>query len=933
MMGTAVGEQRTRANRSDEIRVVLDLLCASLMKPSLSLTVIFATLATTGCIDSPSRTTAESETGASCPIQRCVGTECNAFTPTSEIVDGSHIAKRDAPTTVQPDVPLITRLVRLADPPPKTGQGNFIAPVIPAWRSSADGRIALVDGTVRPILLENLDKPISKQDATLADAIFGPGVPLSKPFTDTSTGGFLCTPDAAQPAPCDDDKDQDCYKLVVVVRDDPHQQLVSGDLMVRVSDPKQRSAHVAEAKITNVRTAAEPFKSAGEMIPTADGHLVTMRIHDGGEAGGGEQMTYKISGNRTVTQPISLVYAYAKDPCRIDEWLETDGKTLAAIRPWPAAYKDDRLHDATGAPLYGIAARQLRDAENHLLAEDQILPGSYPWIDREGNNLLFSTVDPQPVAKTKPAGQFARYPMEIENSGGDLEYVSTAPRGFSMIGAWTQGKAVTLDDMLNVEDYGFDPSDTHRIVLYDANGTPLAVRTNGGSNNGVNRLKLGPTANGNNDGIESLENTFAMHRAALAVTPRDVVWTVTRGLASAEVAFDDFANPNLVLLAPMTASWKADDDARNGIQEDGFTPHDGSAFDYHSDDVRLQNSATSPLLQLADPGQLVGEGRIEPVALGGVSGRGLWLGTDSRATFHFAGDSTEAGKGFYASVFVDARDPLAGISPVLQFTSSAGKTWSLSIDDGSAAVIDDGISKHSIDISCAAQSWMKQWHHLGILFEGAQATLYVDGNPLAPIALSRSIDLVGGDLTVGGVRGWYDEVRVEIDGDGSPLTTRPAPELLCNAAHGTMVSYSGGPQTCATDYTQDLGVGRGYVPHGATPLRDEILTGDAPLFWDQPRPESTTRTFCLTCHVDAADDPGRAPKLTYEALRFHAGQIAADDPRTQPMQPPSIAPGPAMALGNLPMGWITTPDGSQQPASHELGPLTILQWVLPTSPD
>lgn len=883
-------------------------------------------LALAACSPTPERAPPETAAALSCPVERCTGSACDRFDPTGDIVDGTGIDKLGAPTTVTPDVPLITRRVVLAD------RGHYVAPVVPAWRSSADGRIAIVDGVIRPVKLELLRSgPISQQGPDLAASIFGDGKSVLADFGDTATGGFLCTPARSNPAPCPENPDEDCYDLVIVRRDDDAGQLVSAPLHVRVSSPKTLQAAVEGIQVGTQTAVDLPFHSSGEMVPTADGHLVTLRIHEGGDHGAASKITYQLSGGRVVTQPVSLAYAYAADACDITEWLAQDKTgTLTSIRPWPAAFYDPRLHDAHGAPTYGIAARPIRDADGNELAEDAILAGSYPWLDREGNNLMFSTVDPRPLSATLRA----RYPMVVE--GGDpLAVIDTAPRGFAVVGAWTQGKTVMLDGMINNEDYGFNPDDTHRVVLYQSAGAPLAVRVNGGSNNGVTPLGL-PFANGNNHEIESLENTFAMHAPALPVTPHDVVWSVTRGLASDEIAFDELMNPNLVLLAEMNAAWRPLYDpvshaqvATNGQLEDGFDVADsGGAFTYDAAAVRVQNAAASPLFALASSGQLSGDGRIEPFALGGVRGRGLWLEPASRLAFTFPDEPNAAGHAFYVSLFIDARDHLDGAAPVFAFTpSGATSPWSLSLADGGAtAVIQDGDTASRIDIACAAASWKLRWHHLGVLFDANHATLLLDGNSLASVALASPVALTAGTLRVGGIRGWYDEVRVEIDGDGHPLTTRPAPELLCNVAHGTVVRDAGN-DTCATDYTTDLGVGRGRIPAGTTSRRAAILEGDAPLYWDLARPDSTRRAFCLSCHVDAARDPGRAPRLTLEALT--AGTVpTSQDPRTQPMQPPSIDELPAQARGNLPAHWI---DGTY-PAHATQGPVPILSWTLPHSP-
>ncbi|CAN5465279.1 hypothetical protein BH11MYX1_BH11MYX1_43640 [soil metagenome] len=120
------------------------------------------------------------------------------------------------------------------------------------------------------------------------------------------------------------------------------------------------------------------------------------------------------------------------------------------------------------------------------------------------------------------------------------------------------------------------------------------------------------------------------------MTTRDVVWSITRGLATDEVAFDDFMNPNLVLLAEMTAAWEASGSPKDGLLDDGFAASGSGAdapFTHDSSAIRIQNAAASAIVPLAATGHIEGEARVEPAALGGIHGRGLWLEPTAAATF------------------------------------------------------------------------------------------------------------------------------------------------------------------------------------------------------------------------------------------------------------------------------------------------------------
>ncbi|MFZ6182699.1 hypothetical protein [Nannocystis pusilla] len=145
---------------------------------------------------------------------------------------------------------------------------------------------------------------------------------------------------------------------------------------------------------------------------------------------------------------------------------------------------------------------------------------------------------------------------------------------------------------------------------------------------------------------------------------------------------------------------------------------------------------------------------------------------------------------------------------------------------------------------------------------------------------------------------------------------------------GVAPSDAQGIVTCAVDYTDDIGVGRSRLPEQTTWLRDPILHEATPLLvHDAPRPDTRGVTFCRSCHVDAAEKGARPPTLTLDALV--AGDLAAaDDPRTQPMQPPSLGNDPALARGVIPQDWIRGSDDQTRPASPAKGPLPILRWIL-----
>ena len=892
-----------------------------------------------------------------------------------EIVEATNPAGLDTPKVVRPPVPILARRVRIGQ------QGKYTRPVVPAFRTSADGRIAL-RGELQPLLLEKLKKaPLLHQDPQLSGELFGPGVGLGDVVhpsvkqnynVQATSTSFICQRSLAQPRVCANHPDQDCYDLSIVVHVD-----VSGDgkngvvlesipVSVRVASPKTVNAAVVAVNVAPTSewkvTPRLPVTLIAEMVPSADGHVLVGRVlsvQDEGVEEPGIQATYRLDGGGTNTAAFSLFYAYAEDPCDVTQWMKrNDADVFQSLRPLPAAPYDRRMKDRG----YGLAAQPLRSLGNEVLGERDILAGSYPWVDREVNNVFFSHINPMPI---DPTVKYARYPIARE--GGAVKQVGSPPRGFSVIGSWTQGKHVLLDGIINNEDYGFQSNETHQLSLYSSPDGPLAVRVNAGGKNGTSELGL-KNNRPNNHHLESLENVLGMHLRSLPVTARDVVWNVNRGLASDEIAFDDFLDPHVVLFAEMNASAvKVEGSARHGRYQDGFSQQDGK-YVHNPASIRLQNAAASLVYPIASHGKVEGDARVEPVALGGVRGRGLWLGPDASARFTFPkATNNVAPMSFYTSVFVDARDELTGEKHLMRFESDAG-TVAVTLEDGALLRVRRATGETAtFDLSCAAVTWKRRFHHVGVLFgDDGVVTAFLDGNPVGEQVLDAPVRLAQGDLVIGGaydgldgVRGWYDEARVVLQGNAGQLDGMGSVEMLCNYARGTTVAVPAGAPlreradrfpfaveraqrlgvvptakqgivTCAVDYTSDIAVGRNRVPEQTTSLRDPILHEGTPLLvHNQPRVDTREVSFCRSCHVDAAEKGQRPPTMTLDALVAAMDSVnTADDPRTQPMQPPSLGNGPAMARGVIPPDWILGSNGESYPANATKGPIPILRWIL-----
>jgi hypothetical protein len=916
-------------------------------------------------------------------------------------------AQRSSPATVIPEPPRIERVLRhaelaspdcLADCPSGAGpdhacsgdcRGRVTAPSLPAHRTTTDGRLALTGGGRAAISASRLDglsdSPLVTRGADLHERAFsrerdidvsGSRLPAGMIARGPTPNRFFCAEDQA-PARCGED---DCYDLTLVEEwqaeagDCPNGWAVCGRLAalpihVRVRDPKSADALVVEARATGDWTASPAYPAnTAEPIPTADGRLLVFRLLGGHPLPAGIGMDYAFvkDDGTTMRGRYSLSYAYSETPCDVRGWFATNAAgAYPSMRPWSTAHYDRRLGK------YGLAAYPLRDAYGRAFAEGDLVRGSYPWMDRHGNNVFFSTILPDGTADSGAT----RHPMSVEHPGLGLATGRT-PTGFAVAGSWTHGKIVMLDGVLNNEDYSIDAGDTRRLELYrTASGIPINVRVDGNSNT---RAFETPGTRGNAQHMESLENTHAMHLGMRPVSARDVVWTMARGDALQEVVFDDMLDPHVLLFAPMNAAWRmprelgADEQGsgtRRGFYRDGFSFANG-AFTHDPATIELQNAATSPDLAVPTHGSIHGDARIEPVAQGGLEGRGLWLEPDAAARFAFPAGRPLPRASFYLSTFFDSREPLTGGRRLLTLESEAGVTrviahpGGLSVHRKLAAEVEIA----SFPVS-AGHPWRADgWHHVGVLFGADRlVTVFVDGDPVGAQRMTKAVELGSGPRVVlggsdhdfAGARGWYDELRLVLAGDPSQLEGAASIELLCNYARGTMASvaetsarYAAAEQAgavrqraaslglhvaegrrlrCITDHTADLTV-RLPLPEGERSLRTQILealAGNAQLHAGAPRPDTTGNAFCLSCHDDPGSDARRPDGLSLAAL-VPSPLPVERDPRTQPGQPYSRWEQTALVSGVIPAGWFTSLHGVAVPEQQLLldASRPVLDWLL-----
>lgn len=860
-----------------------------------------------------------------------------------------------------PEAPSLSRDVALIQ------DQHYVHPTTPAFRTSADGRVAInLKGTTRGAMTLTLMKPEALSGGAPFATLSG-GTPITAPSTQQIQDETLVPPNVSSgaidhrtlcdhggnPRACDDD---DCYDLTVVSSyrwsdiDGAKVRLLGTPLTVRVSQPKTAMAAIrsfsvdaehASSVVLDVPTLLEP-------MVTSDGKLLVARIAN-------SLLRWPRNDGTSVSGRYDIVYAVAPD-----------GADRCDVRAWSQLYPISHGHFHAGlAQRYGFAHYQLRDPEGTPIPDGVELKGTYPWIDRKGRNLFFTAIASTLWYQETDAGPLlARYPSRCV-AGVDCDEPSVATfdafddrgntRGVSVAGLWTHGKMVLLDNLLNNVDYGLRIPDPlqRELQLYQAGPAGDGwVRAGSGRDNASTSRT--PTQHGlpdittfNSTFIDSHEALFQHVAAMRPITVRDVVWTMHSGRVSDEVAFDDYLSPDAFILSEMSGAlsfqggaFAADFQYHDGFHRTGLKT--GTGF---GDPVRVQNAATTLPERVVVPpyGRVLGGARLEPVALGGIRGKGLWLDGVDDALAYDLPEAVDAPARFF-SIFIDRRFEQGPVR-LLTFPDHSA------LDVGGDRVRyrrADGSVERTVMLPPGAGISKKRFAHLAVAIEGATVRFYLNGFLLDTCEQScqNLFSLTEGTLRVGapaggapGFRGWIDELKV--------ILAVPDAEVVCNHARGTLIRLGGDPTwdrlarlypdgshaelrqltgdpqetryACFHDYQDEHGAHLLELPSGAASIRGAVVFPEGQsLRWNRRRPRSTENTFCRSCHVSSS----RA-SLGLEALTLNPDLTLAHDPRRQPMQPP------ALVYGHVPSGYV---DDTALPSTDRVAPaqgLLLDRWVLP----
>lgn len=806
-------------------------------------------------------------------------------------------------------------------PPPKINRdvahvardGRSVAtPSIPALRTTSDGRIGLnVKGGrgLRFVLL----RPEANQSSSTNLLLLGNPDNSGHYRNLTLPDGFelrhvtICE-QSSTPIPNNGDDD---YRFSVIGFTDVRTasgQIVRAqkvDIRAIVNSPKTSAAQFSRLEVLRISDPVDlNVRAVLEPMITSDGKLLVTRIS------GSPLPEF---GNREY----DVVYSYnTHSPCNIQGW--------TSFKPILHAHDDSEVKNR-----YGFARYRLRNTQNDIFYSGTgavpDLPGTYPWIDRKGNNLFFYAQNSTLIAEPgqRRMDRFVSRCVDSTESCRNQEQ-GDRTRGLSVIGAWTHGKMVLLDGLLNNIDFGFgvEPEKQAEAKLYnDGRWTRLAM----GRDNGVRTLT---GAIDNITVVDSVENILNASLPIRPKTRRDVVWTVSRGPLSDEVVFDEYLNPYVYIYAPMNAAL-----SQRGRYQDGFDSSNESCTNNGkfkgSGHIRIQNAATSPQLRIPSAGEIVGTSnnvRVEPVSLGGIHGRGLYLPGGNGLRFRLAPlNSVYANQPWYLGAHFDAHPTRAAITlfhiPGKLKVVSEGASLKIQIAGGT----DEFIFPRSV---------LGQWSHVGLLFNPNQSRyeVYFNGNyfghksrPNSQLLANWSDhSLIVGEESAMYPGYWVDELKLILMAHDISSHL----ELACNHARGTIVAWraDAAPESyssyssytrlnplklsqglnanfssayCAVDYL----TGRPpQIPAGSVSLRSKILSNGREIFADQPRPDFSANKFCISCHVPNTIDPNRISALRPAALTENTNLTAVEDRRRQPMMPPR------WLLGIIPDGYIQRPN-------------------------
>ncbi len=899
----------------------------------------------------------------------------------------------------QPQIPAINRQVVGI-----TETDGFKDPHIPPLRWTADGRIGVesqVGGSLEspsPVKMylfapEKLTQPFvdspSGPRALVLDKVELPFAKLAQGRTGSIQHTNICDPyiraegERHNPYSCGVDGRDDCYDVTLISAYVRLSNVPSGDnipakldawdrvmgtpLHIRVENPKTSNARIAEVSYGETRFSPKRTGVLFETITPADGRLFIARR-------GFLPLVWKNQATGQMQAgSYDVVYAVSPpdaDPCDVQYWSD--------LYPITHAPYDDRVNTR-----YGFAMQPFRDPSGAVIPDGVDIKGTYPWMDKEAKNFSIQ-VSP---AKLFPSYGYdknpqSRYPVRcVDQQNCSIEHMQDTDNSkdnmFMLIGLWTQGKMVLLDGLLNDIDFRLGGNDRFQSYL------SLYQPGTGNNPNDRGEVRVGATRGGSFDFpvwdeagnlvghynpanlsmLDSIENRLNYLPNLKPSRFQDVVWTMSSGHSTVEFSFDDYLNPDGFIVSNMVAHTQHQ--SGNWYRMKYFDGWHQLTRSFNGQ-VRIQNSATAlpDRWRIPEYGRVY-HGRLEPVANGGIRGKGLWFDGSTRIDYKIPQQpqSVHEHDWFY-SLFIDPRfDDDEKQRVLIRFPDRS----QLTLRGRNQLILSNSRKEVVTEVDLPQVLPEKGWTHLALLVKARQHTqsqqvleVFINGyhhhtfvgdlfdgvieaDNFRP---TPGILRVGKGSSLGGARpfeGWLDEFKV--------FAYEPNIESICNFAHGTLMGvpsdYQGSWRTiadqygteshdhvsselnaygmplfaryvCYHDYSGDHKAHLFNLPQGLVRLREALHFPEGPLYHDAPRPDSRANEFCTSCHHEGG--PGG---LSLRALQLDTGLNASDDPRRQPTQPP------ARVYGNIPANWFP---GSPE-YEFDSGPdgVPVDQWLMPSA--
>lgn len=653
----------------------------------------------------------------------------------------------------------------------------------------------------------------------------------------------------------------DCYQLVLIVsyyedleNGNSRYKLVSTDVHVQVGKPKTAQAYLEKVTMLPGTVKIGPtfeYPILAEPTIAGDSRLLVTRL---------SSAEVTLSDLRTKKRQINLVYSVysrGEEQCDVTKWKH--------FHPISHAHYDTKNQMKE---RYKFARFPIRDSLGNLVPNGEEFGGSYPWMDRHATNLFFTTfgynsfynfdkaigsvVTPFPDKRGSTAVNAEYFNIDGARTYGEYAAVknlieaSGPVGGFSVSGFWTHGKVVLLDGLINNADFLFRISDKmvndqfdtkpqdgvvpyrigveRQIQLYRGSSYEVvgSVRDKGDEIVDYARM-LTP----NSTFASSLENRLNYNKNVFPVTPRDIVWHFGTSRHAEELAFDDYNSMFMLINAEMTAALEAEvvtvagrersmrhlvgyHKGKESLQIDGFPRQIKTSFP-----ALVQNSGTAPdsFMTLPYYGKIdMRYSRIEPIAKGGIFGKGLWLEGQGSLQFQIPKQNANPAfsivrnKNWYAGVFLDGRADYA-LEDRVDLMTFGNTSIRLKKSRPGTHLFDrvlfvkNGKEIGRVVFPGGLVPWKAIWSHIGISFEANKSPeVFFNGlsigqaQPLGTNAEADLFNLVslaeGTNIYLGknptsslpGIKGWFDEFKV--------VARIPTYEEACNYARGTLVALS-----------------------------------------------------------------------------------------------------------------------------------------------